>query len=322
MANVFSEIRRQLRGQRAVRPRRGAGDAPLAERPIDVSRLRDLRAHYLPASGPVPWLDRPDAEERIAEREARGELSAEQAERCRRWSRDGYLVLEGVFAPAELDAVWSEFEQAIAERRFPDADTAQILEDGFPSRCLNYHATVEGLRRMLHRRELVDLLALLLGAEIRPFQTLVFNRGSQQAAHSDSIHMTTYPLGYLAASWTAMEDIAADSGPVFYYPGSQRLPYALSRAVGIEARDARGGIYDAYRAKYESHIQRLIAEHGLEPVPFTPRKGDVLLWHANLIHGGAPRRGAELTRRSVVCHYFATGVLCYHDLLGKRAIFV
>nr|WP_321984985.1 hypothetical protein [uncultured Lichenicoccus sp.] len=36
----------------------------------------------------------------------------------------------------------------------------------------------------------------------------------------------TYPLGYLAATWTAFEDIHPDSGPLVYYPG--HAPLALS----------------------------------------------------------------------------------------------
>ena len=49
------------------------------------------------------------------------------------------------------------------------------------------------------------------------------HKGSQQGAHSDSIHMTTYPIGYLSAAWIAFEDIHPDSGPQLFYPGSHRL---------------------------------------------------------------------------------------------------
>ena len=41
---------------------------------------------------------------------------------------------------------------------------------------------------------------------------------------------------------------------------------------------------------------------------FRPKKGDVLLWHADLVHGGAPRERAELTRQSLVTHYCPVNV--------------
>ena len=72
--------------------------------------------------------------------------------------------------------------------------------------------------------------------EPAPFQTITSHKGSQQQEHSDSIHMTTYPIGYLTAAWVAFEDIHPDSGPLVYYPKSHRLPYIFSRDVGIKPR--------------------------------------------------------------------------------------
>jgi hypothetical protein len=45
------------------------------------------------------------------------------------------------------------------------------------------------------------------------------------------------------------------------------------------------------------------------------------VWQANLLHGGAPRTDLALTRKAVVCHYFAQGALCYHDLASAQASF-
>ena len=72
--------------------------------------------------------------------------------------------------------------------------------------------------------------------------------------------------------------------------------------------------YASYRARYEPFVQRLIAEHGLRPKYFEARKGDVLIWHANLLHGGSQRRDLRLTRMALVGHYFAKGAFVYHDL--------
>jgi ectoine hydroxylase-related dioxygenase (phytanoyl-CoA dioxygenase family) len=52
----------------------------------------------------------------------------------------------------------------------------------------------------------------------------------------------------------------------------------------------------------------------IAPSWFHARKGDVLFWHANLVHGGSPRRNLQLSRKAIVCHYFAEGCVCYHDL--------
>jgi hypothetical protein len=38
-------------------------------------------------------------------------------------------------------------------------------------------------------------------------------------------------------------------------------------------------------------------------VRFHPKKGDALIWHADLVHGGSPRTLAGVTRQSLVTHY-------------------
>lgn len=57
-----------------------------AEKPVNVSRLRAFRAEYFPYAGPYPWLDRPDAFQRIDEKLERGEITPEEAEQCRYWT--------------------------------------------------------------------------------------------------------------------------------------------------------------------------------------------------------------------------------------------
>jgi len=44
---------------------------------------------------------------------------------------------------------------------------------------------------------------------------------------------------------------------------------------------------------------------------FTVRKGDLLVWHTNLFHGGEPHTDKSLTRKSMVFHYFNKNAVCY-----------
>jgi hypothetical protein len=285
-----------------------------------TGRLRDLRtaqAHLMPSSGPRPWLDRPDAAQRIDERLARGELTADQAEQCRRWVCDGYVIAEGLIDPAFLDQVWHAYEAAVRAGTIALQPEKAGDDDPHPGRSLNPHRLVPALRRLLEHPSLLALAGLVTGRPPVPFQTITAHKGSQQAAHSDSIHMTTHPLGYLTAAWIAFEDIDPDSGPLVYYPGSHRLPYLFSHQLGLTAGDFRTRGYAGYAERYEPAVRQLITERALVPEYFTARKGDVLFWHANLLHGGSARRDLRCTRRSVVCHYYARGVLCYHDLSGK-----
>lgn len=287
-----------------------------ADVPVDLDGVRDYKIECFPASGPEPWLDGEGAENRIAQKVAAGEISEEQGRACRQWAETGVLVLSRCFDETRLDATWAAYERAVRDGEVRLQPEEPAAGDALPSRSLDAHFTVPAIRDILRDEGLKRWMHLLLGREPIAFQTLVSHKGSEQREHSDAVHMTTYPLGYLTAAWIAFEDIHPDCGPIVYYPGSHRLPYLSSLSLGISSRDFRRRGYAPYSERYEPAIQKAIADNRLKPAVFLPKKGDVLLWHGNLIHAGSPRRNLSLSRKAVVLHFFARGAVCYHDLSG------
>jgi phytanoyl-CoA dioxygenase PhyH len=290
-----------------------------AEEPLNISRLPAFRAEHFPYSGPYPWLDRPDALERIEAKLKNSEIAPEEAERCRYWAANGYVILERLFEDSILDHVWAAYEKAIASGRIAPPSEAVSGDDPFPGRFLNPHKKSGAFCQILKHAGLLRSIQLLMEREPRPLQTIASHKGSQQGLHSDSIHMTTYPLGYLTAAWIAFEDIHPDSGPLVFYPGSHKLPYVFSKDVAISESDFKENGYTPYHQRYEPYIRQLVQTHGIEPHYFHAKKGDVLIWHANLVHGGSMRRNVQLSRRAVVCHFFVKGSFVYHDLAAARS---
>ncbi|MES1258881.1 MAG: phytanoyl-CoA dioxygenase family protein [Acidobacteriota bacterium] len=290
-----------------------------ADQPLSTSRLPAFRAEHFPYSGPHPWLDRPDALERIDDKVSRGQLTAEEAALCRHWSEQGYVILPNLIEEPVLNAVWDSYEHAISAARIKLPPEPAAEGDPHPGRFLNPHKKAGDFCRILKHEALARAIRVLMERDPKPLQTIASHKGSQQGVHSDSIHMTTYPLGYLTAAWIAFEDIHPDSGPLVYYPGSHRLPYVFSNDVGISEQDFRQEGYKPYHDRYEPFIQELIRRHALTPRYFHANKGDVLIWHANLLHGGSARRDLQLTRKALVCHFFVKGAFVYHDLAASRS---
>jgi ectoine hydroxylase len=267
---------------------------------------RDIRS----PTDEIPWLDRQDAQRALLDHPQLETFEEPVRAKLTRWIDDGAIALEGYFAHELVDEINEDVERLLREGE---------LEYHFRDRRVMDSAKVsEPVRRAVTDPELLRLLGFLLGREVDLFRTINFTHGSQQAAHSDAFHMTTEPKGYLVAIWVALEDVSPASGPVFYYPGSHRFPYVMSEDLGSET----GGLFidqDKDR-RYEERIAEVIERAGIEPVDFLPHRGDMLVWHANLLHGGRPIREAETTRRSLVAHYFAQGVLCYHEVTERPAI--
>src|SRR5580700_7025175 len=110
-----------------------------ADEAIKLSQVPAFRAEHFPYAGPYPWLDREDALERIEERLKLGELSEEEAEQCRFWSRHGYIILKKLIDDPTLDAVWSAYEKAIRSGRMRLEPEPAGEDDPYPGRFLNPH---------------------------------------------------------------------------------------------------------------------------------------------------------------------------------------
>lgn len=296
-------------------------DQPVVPTPsIDLGAMGSYRRRAFPATGaPLPWLDQPDAVARISERLASGEITAEEAAWCRKWAIDGYLILDEFYSKEVMDRTWGEYESAIAQGRAkPEPHPVYYEGDPLPGRLQNVHLFVPAIDGMLHEPRINHVMSVILGAKARPFQTIIGHKATEQPEHSDSIHVTTYPAGYLAATWLAYEDIGPDCGPIVFYPGSHKLPYLLSEDLGIapDGTNPAGLDYASYNTRYEPAIQAVIADNGLKPQLFMAKRGSVLIWHANLLHGGSKMVNRKSSRKALVCHYIAEGVISYHDLFG------
>jgi ectoine hydroxylase-related dioxygenase (phytanoyl-CoA dioxygenase family) len=221
------------------------------------------------------------------------------------------MILEGYFSKENTDTLNAEVDQLLQSGQTGYNYTGRKIFNLWEKSPLarDHFFKEPGLLR---------LLSLLLGKSVIPFQSLNFTLGSEQRAHSDSIHMTTEPPGYLIATWIALEDCTADNGPLFYYPGSHRMDYITTEHY--DSGNTALTIGSDSNKRYEDKIAEVIENKRLEPQLFLAKRGDVLIWHANLLHGGSPIRKPGATRKSMVCHYFAEGVICYHEMTQRPAI--
>lgn len=268
---------------------------------------RDFRVH----DADIPWVDQPDAAEKLNQNSEYQSFNEDLKKKIERFLTDGYMILENFFPEEETEALNLEVESQLKAGKTAYNYTGRKIFNFFENSAL-------ADRRFFRNPELLHLLSFLLGKKVIPFQSLNFTLGSEQRAHSDSIHMTTEPPGYLIATWIALEDCTRDNGPLFYYPGSHRLPYVTTG--DYDSGNTALTIGDNSNRRYEDKIEEIIQQHKLQKQAFIAKRGDVLIWHANLLHGGSPILKPGATRRSMVCHYFAEGVICYHEMSQRPAL--
>ena len=284
---------------------------------VDLKAIAEFRAEAFPKSGPPCWLDAPNALIEIERREKANELAAADVAMAEHWTLEGFHIAPKLIEDDLLDKVWGAYEKAIADGAMTPPPEPRGPGDVWPGRILDPHMNLPVVREIQQHPGVLRICDVLLGRKTLPFQTIIGHKGSWQPAHDDSIHMTTYPDGFMLACWVAFEDIDPDSGPLNYWPRSHRLvPSLLSADLGIGEKGYKSDP-SVYGRVYEPTIGKYVQKLGLEPKTFLAKKGDVLFWHGHLLHGGAPRKNLALSRKALVCHYFAEGSFTYHDLAGN-----
>ena len=155
------------------------------------------------------------------------------------------------------------------------------------------HQKLEVVRKVACHQEILAALQVLYGRVPFPFQTLNFPNGTVQHFHSDAVHFHSLPHGFMCGAWVALEDISAESGPLVYYPGSHRLPYLAARDLGLNQAQVKEA--PAPQTLFEPHWREQVKDERYPRRLFTAKKGEVLIWHANLLHGGSSVKNKRLS---------------------------
>jgi phytanoyl-CoA hydroxylase len=257
------------------------------------------------------WVDRRDAHDILETRLAKGEVTDADAEALGHYIDHGYVVFPKATDESVIDEYLALFEAAWDDP--PDRCMLQWNYQSLPMDRKFYDevAKVGSLHMWFDRAgELLfppPVLRFLSQVYERPpvaFQTLTMRKGSEDLLHIDTAPLTlTEPMS-LAGSWVALEDVQPLSGEFQFIPGSHRLPEQLH--YGTE-KSHHGDFEEAYKILMAT--RRMCEERGLETKNFMAKKGDVLIWHGDLMHGGAPIQDSTRTRKSLVVHLMPLGVM-------------
>lgn len=226
-------------------------------------------------------------------------LSPAEREIAIQLNEQGFAVFD--FPDDELEARIARIVPALT----PHYNFEQWRKSGWPAndglRVQDAWRTNADVRAIACNQAVLDLLGNLYGRRAFPFQSLNFPVGTQQHYHSDSIHFSSIPERFMCGVWVALEDIHPDAGPLTYYPGSHKWPVLYNDLIGKMVGDEADFVaQDPYKRAW----QAMVDASGVQPETFCARKGQALIWAANLLHGGSRQKDPSRTRWSQVTHYY------------------
>lgn len=159
---------------------------------------------------------------------------------------------------------------------------------------------------------LKKFLNFLYDSKPLPFSTINFIGGSEQPFHSDYIHFGSLPHKYLVGAWVALEDTHKKNGPLTVVPGSHKLSLIDYQDLKRKRASNVKELEKNYRV-YEEYIRNIIKYKKLKIKELYIKKGQVIIWAANLLHGGVKMKSYKFTRKSQVIHFhFGNNELNYN----------
>ena len=303
--------------------------------------LRPDNPASLPSRFGGMWVDQLNSRDIVAGQLEIGRITAQQADRLLSFIVNGYVVIEKGVSDDEVDRALEDLERAFNGEidglafQCPNVGRGSFTQlqsvlRTKPAKALDLHYFSNSVRDLILSDKVADFLMLLFNA--RPFisQTLGFYRGSAQGAHQDTAYVPYTAQRGFVASWIALEDVSQNAGELFYIPGSHTLEDFLYadrfKSISEATRSGcRAELLTMQEAQHVKSLEPRAASHGMSSETFLARRGDVLIWHADLAHGGKPISSNE-TRRSIVTHYcskYASPIFAeqfkapFHDHKGK-----
>jgi Phytanoyl-CoA dioxygenase (PhyH) len=248
------------------------------------------------------------------------DLSESEREIAQSLHQNGFAVFD--FPDIDIEARIARIRAALSPVFQIDDNNASTSKFSGIGRIQDAWSSNDDIRAIAGNPQVIDLLSKLYGRRAFPFQTLNFPVGTQQHLHTDAVHFSSIPPRFMCGVWLAMEDIGPSSGPLCYAPGSHRWPLIDNALIG---RRGSGSTAVSAQTPFQDAWNAIIAAKGATIETFEARKGQALIWCANLLHGGSPHLDPSQTRWSQVTHYYFDDCVYYtpafsDEYLGRLAL--
>lgn len=229
------------------------------------------------------------------------------------YRRDGFVTIESLLTPAELQALKSRMDD-IASGRAPFP--AEMIEfepgsgNGGPRKVRKINQCAERDEVFLAHAtnpKILDRVESLIGPDIKLFGSQCFMKppgGIEKPYHQDSAYFTIEPME-IVTCWTALDDATVENGCLWVVPGSHRS--------GILDHDQPWQVGDRMDMQVRDEQIDWAAE---VPNPLTA--GSCSFHHSVLLHRSGPNQ-THTSRRGLAVHYMSARSRWTHPAQPKPA---
>jgi phytanoyl-CoA hydroxylase len=156
--------------------------------------------------------------------------------------------------------------------------------------AVDFHNQSMAGKRLACHPAVVDFLGHVFEEQVVLVETFSMIRGGDELSHDESSRAKVASGRLVAGVYVALEDTQLDAGPVGLFPGS----HAINLAPAPPGENPEECHYRLERSCSRSGIDRRLLQLD---------KGDVVVWHGCLVHGGTDPITTGASRLSLLAHF-------------------
>ena len=253
----------------------------------------------------MPWVESPFFETLLQN----SELSDYEKQLAKKYNTDGYLIIDLDIHDAIIESINSDVQSALESKMFEGQEKYEYTDH---RRLFQLWKNSDSIHNLASNEKIINTLQMLYNRKPFPFSTINFTNPTGQPLHSDTIHFNSYPKGWMVGVWVAFEDCDKSNGTLRVVKGSHKWGEYDYNSLNIAHPDQRdNGEKDSYR-DYDQFIRRLVETKGAKETAVKIKKGQAIIWAANLLHGGCYVEDDSVSRKSQAIHYFFSGCKKYY----------
>lgn len=263
----------------------------------------------------MPWVESPFFYELLEN----SDMNKEEKTLCTDFHEKGYVIIDLNLEQSQIDSIVKDMYSSLNnDETVFHADHFQYTKK---KRIFELWKQSKASAEMCVNKKVLQTLKLLYNKEPFPFSTINFFAGSNQPLHSDVIHFHTVPSRWMVGVWVALEDVDETNGSLKIIPGSHKWNLWEYEDLDFPHPDDIDNGEEVVYRDYEEFLRQLCAAKKSEPYIARLKKGQALIWAANLLHGGCNIPGVtnfEKSRLVQVQHYFFEGCKKYYHPMYSR----
>ena len=239
------------------------------------------------------------------------------------YEENGYLVFN-INDNFLIDCVNVDVEKILKEDT-KIKKNSKIFSYNQSPRIVESYKKSKNCKKLAKHPKVINMLKYLYGKSPLAFSTINFLTSTQQPLHSDYAHFGTIPELLLIGTWIALEDINPDSGPLQIVPKSHKWSiYRYSEQNNGKVPSGLDEIKKQY-TQYENWVKNEIKTKNLRQITPMMKKGDCIIWSANILHGSPECKIPGSSRKSQVTHWTLENIEKHYnpifsDVINKKIV--